>query len=667
MMLMLCALMLSNYATKAEVTVQEWQDNYKGYSIKPINNGTEFIAAGTYYGDDNGTMFVGYHVLRLDSKGDVLASVTHYPTINSNNQYDQEFRVVDIAVEDQKFCWVVLQVRDFDYVNSTNQHTLLDYIYAERIDMNTGQLDVSSGSNNKLSVIQGLFGLYATSAIIMNGNMFISGYEAKISEVNNINIPTLPTNNSLYKRGCLFKVDMTGTNPVDYKEWDTYNGFPYFDYDMAIKVKESANGSLLVLGACNSYYHPSGDDKSSAVHILRIDPSTLNIIKQTSHFMPTGISYSGAVDRGMYGIDFVEDASTNSLFVLYNQFASNTVYHFGVLRLETNYSGGSSSGANDLETITSKTNYMTYGPLDYSAWGKQIIYNELVPGYKNFVIIGEIKSPYISCNNFTYSPSTTNINPFIANLFTYNTTNGIIAAGSGASVFKVEESSVGTTTTSASGFDYYTAVPSVASTNQEDVTRRGWFATTADPTTGDIQLLTPLQNPSNSNYLNVKFLNVNNLGDEIYCGQYTRDCFQGVNTGSMDSYVFPGQNGPSQHNTFITFNLVEHVDIATTYDCQDALNQYNGYKPTSVATTESVDAISIYPNPATSELNIKVNAKAGTDVQFVLTDITGKEVLNKIVNNTAKVNIQLPNLTPGVYIGTVNADGQMHTEKIVIE
>jgi hypothetical protein len=72
--------------------------------------------------------------------------------------------------------------------------------------------------------------------------------------------------------------------------------------------------------------------------------------------------------------------------------------------------------------------------------------------------------------------------------------------------------------------------------------------------------------------------------------------------------------------------------------------------------TQLQESISLYPNPAQQQ--VTVEGYQGTDAaQWVLMDITGKQVYSVAVNSSAVV-ITLPNLAPGMYIWQLNENGK---------
>ena len=79
---------------------------------------------------------------------------------------------------------------------------------------------------------------------------------------------------------------------------------------------------------------------------------------------------------------------------------------------------------------------------------------------------------------------------------------------------------------------------------------------------------------------------------------------------------------------------------------------------------------SIYPNPTNGKLNIELIATEQTDIQFTLTDITGQTVIKGIYTfglGVTTKNIDLPELSNGLYILKLQTDKNYYSEKIIIE
>ena len=81
--------------------------------------------------------------------------------------------------------------------------------------------------------------------------------------------------------------------------------------------------------------------------------------------------------------------------------------------------------------------------------------------------------------------------------------------------------------------------------------------------------------------------------------------------------------------------------------------------------------MSVYPNPASSELNISIkNAKVGNDNFYILNDYKGtlvvKNELGQISNDFTET-IEVSTLSKGVYFLTISLGGEKTIKKITIQ
>jgi hypothetical protein len=75
-------------------------------------------------------------------------------------------------------------------------------------------------------------------------------------------------------------------------------------------------------------------------------------------------------------------------------------------------------------------------------------------------------------------------------------------------------------------------------------------------------------------------------------------------------------------------------------------------------------AFDIYPNPARDGVNLKMKAEA--EAQVIIFDFRGK-ALKSLTTNTSSTNISLQDLSPGMYIIRVNADGNTFSQKLIVQ
>lgn len=82
------------------------------------------------------------------------------------------------------------------------------------------------------------------------------------------------------------------------------------------------------------------------------------------------------------------------------------------------------------------------------------------------------------------------------------------------------------------------------------------------------------------------------------------------------------------------------------------------------------NGISIYPNPASSRIFIKLDVKDVSSIGFTLIDLVGKEVLKQDIPVSGGLNIkevQLGNVNKGIYIGRITIGDNIVNQKIIIE
>jgi hypothetical protein len=87
---------------------------------------------------------------------------------------------------------------------------------------------------------------------------------------------------------------------------------------------------------------------------------------------------------------------------------------------------------------------------------------------------------------------------------------------------------------------------------------------------------------------------------------------------------------------------------------------------TDISETDLIEGISITPNPANEFLNIEINFNDNLTSQVEITNLLGKQVYSKTANAIENINLDITNMTPGVYMVNIKHDNKMHTEKIVI-
>ncbi|WP_396144370.1 reprolysin-like metallopeptidase [Flavobacterium sp.] len=78
---------------------------------------------------------------------------------------------------------------------------------------------------------------------------------------------------------------------------------------------------------------------------------------------------------------------------------------------------------------------------------------------------------------------------------------------------------------------------------------------------------------------------------------------------------------------------------------------------------------SIYPNPNRGNFNVKFDSTSNNEISIVVNDIRGRNIFEKQFSNTGLIeqNIQLSNVSAGIYLVTVKDGDQKIVKRIVIE
>jgi hypothetical protein len=127
----------------------------------------------------------------------------------------------------------------------------------------------------------------------------------------------------------------------------------------------------------------------------------------------------------------------------------------------------------------------------------------------------------------------------------------------------------------------------------------------------------------------------------------------------MDYYVFVVSN------PFNTGSFIDTTNDDNNYDINQNVT-FKAGNPTGITDVRGNNAlIGLYPNPASSALNIKVGA--GNSVSSItINDISGREVLNMAqLKSNGDKNIDISALQPGMYIVQVETEKGRATGKFI--
>ncbi len=681
--------------TYAVLVTHEWQESHRGYSIEliPGTGGTtsipaEYAAAGTVYDATNHPGQAGWHFMRLDANGNILNSRIAWSA-------NQSFRVVDIAAENGNAFRITIQA-----INTLL--TPRNYVYIHGVDK-TGA-DLPTGNNPcitigaPLSIYQAL---YPTHSFCDGNDLYMIGY-ATHSPTGNPQEDG-PFNYTTDKVSWIMKVTLNGTATVSRYAWNSVSGNNGTDYDMPLRIAPYSPYStfpLLVTGAMNN------GDGGSAIYIGKFDNNLTNTANGVLFKYPDFFGILSDNRWGYYGIDVRGDVGlTNDIVILTNTFdyieevapayCPTCDYNtWGITRIKDDLTvyGAPSTPNNFSIMLKIRPNPDNTPSYRVEEWANQFLEMHYTSGGSgepwgdHIYVVGQ-KTMRPSCGVLppgSLLPSITNVNPIITKAEfgtgVWNSTNGFLGtpAISGSQIFL---SSKGTTT---SNLDYYngTLTTGLNGSALEDVRRLYTFASLekhyGSPSTppSNPGLIAPVGEaaPATNNNLLTRFIGTASLGStyvEPQCQKTVQDC----NNDDVRRVTF---NKAQNIGTILEENISlaiytspQSLEGSTYIPSIKSCNTGYYKSTTSISNVEHVDAIKLYPNPTSTELNIELPGilTSKDAFEFKLVEMTGKTVYtndNPAVGQSV-LRFTLPQLAPGVYFGIVTLNGKQFSHKVTIQ
>ncbi len=129
-----------------------------------------------------------------------------------------------------------------------------------------------------------------------------------------------------------------------------------------------------------------------------------------------------------------------------------------------------------------------------------------------------------------------------------------------------------------------------------------------------------------------------------------------------------GYNNPYVHTSNDLYVNMDPVYVMNVGKSAVGAIQHFSVASTTVLATEDIltskilESVEFYPNPAKNILNLKMSDTPKA-FKFELTDMSGSPIL---INKTNSSQIDISNLKPGVYLGTVTMDNEKVSKKIII-
>ncbi|SFT53238.1 Por secretion system C-terminal sorting domain-containing protein [Lishizhenia tianjinensis] len=141
-------------------------------------------------------------------------------------------------------------------------------------------------------------------------------------------------------------------------------------------------------------------------------------------------------------------------------------------------------------------------------------------------------------------------------------------------------------------------------------------------------------------------------------------------TYTTDIFSFPQLGDNNQHSFCVvvlladsdsSYNFVSETDMTNNQSCNDI--QFAGSTASTTEFGQVVNAISAFPNPATSTVNFEVSTGAE---EIVIYDVNGKAVRTVAVENEIET-VDVSDLENGVYFYAVRFEnGEVKQERLVV-
>lgn len=96
---------------------------------------------------------------------------------------------------------------------------------------------------------------------------------------------------------------------------------------------------------------------------------------------------------------------------------------------------------------------------------------------------------------------------------------------------------------------------------------------------------------------------------------------------------------------------IDNVAFTSTVDLEEGLNE---------------SQLTVYPNPASDVVNLQIG-NATAQQRVILTDLTGKTVVDKMVNGETNVQLQVGNLQSGLYILQLRQGESLTTKRLILD
>ncbi len=113
--------------------------------------------------------------------------------------------------------------------------------------------------------------------------------------------------------------------------------------------------------------------------------------------------------------------------------------------------------------------------------------------------------------------------------------------------------------------------------------------------------------------------------------------------------------------------IVTATDAAGAMAADTFMLIVDGYQTAIGDIDEGLFEVTMYPNPTSGEVNLKINTSEIMDSEVVVRSIAGSEVFRKIYKASEQITINLSENVSGVYLVTLQTGDKSVIKKLILD
>lgn len=102
--------------------------------------------------------------------------------------------------------------------------------------------------------------------------------------------------------------------------------------------------------------------------------------------------------------------------------------------------------------------------------------------------------------------------------------------------------------------------------------------------------------------------------------------------------------------------------ILMVFFCSLSITAQENKQQTNLSAPSVIEGLNLYPNPV-SNGRVNISTKNDGEKEIIIFDLLGKKVLQTLLNSR---ELNISNLTPGVYIIKINEENATATRKLIV-